>query len=198
MSEEKRFAGRTRRQMQAIFPSAWATDTLFVALLDAVYAEPVQETRPDYMCYAEISSFHGRNDDEWFLLEWWGDSMGWVVSAAPVCSLYACDSGPAVEPAPRPFKRSGDPGSCGYRSGGDCASVGVSLHCKLEAGHQPLGHDYKPAPSGSHYGNTVRCGDYRRGNAGYLCGQPEDAHGTSHAMEVSTRYHLEQWAKAGK
>lgn len=45
---------------------------------------------------AEVSVFRGRGD-EWFVLEWWGEGIGYVVSeAAP--TLYACDSGPQHEP----------------------------------------------------------------------------------------------------
>ncbi len=89
----------------------------------------------------------------------------------------------------RPFKRGADPKGCGYRSGGDCASIGVSLHCKLEAGHQPLGHDFRAS------GDSPYCFHALHSNPnGYTwtyCNQTREAHGTPHAMEVSDRYVLE-------
>lgn len=49
---------------------------------------------PYALCEATL--FHGRGD-EWFVLEWWGDAIGFVVyEAAP--TLYSCDSGPQQPP----------------------------------------------------------------------------------------------------
>lgn len=50
----------------------------------------------DAYALCEVSVFHGRGD-EWFVLEWWGEDIGFVVTeAAP--TLYACDSGPQRDP----------------------------------------------------------------------------------------------------
>ena len=47
---------------------------------------------PKHFLMCETSIFHGRNEDDWFLLEWWGPAGGWVVYEAPLRSLYSDDS----------------------------------------------------------------------------------------------------------
>ncbi len=91
----------------------------------------------------------------------------------------------------KPFKRASDPQGCGYRSGGDCASLGGSLHCRLEAGHQPLGHDWKGDAAG-------RCSHWYSQGIPRPCAEGEAAHGRPHAMEVSGPYVLQQLKKAGR
>jgi hypothetical protein len=57
--------------------------------------EPNIKEFPEYFALCEISSFHGRNEDEWFILEWWGKAIGWAVYETTHSSIYSCDSGPA-------------------------------------------------------------------------------------------------------
>jgi hypothetical protein len=73
---------------------------------------------------SEEKRIGGRTREEWAMWFDWQDKWAGGTTAL-------IDAAFGVQP----FKRSGDPGSCGYRSGGDCASIGVSLHCRLEAGH---------------------------------------------------------------
>lgn len=47
---------------------------------------------PDYWLMCETSQFCGRDEDEWFILEWWDGE--WVVYKSPRHSIYSDDSGP--------------------------------------------------------------------------------------------------------
>jgi hypothetical protein len=89
----------------------------------------------------------------------------------------------------KPFKRSGDPGSCGYRSGGDCARLGVRMHCRLEVGHLTLGHEFA---SDLMWDDGLCVFGYEGPDISPGCGEPKSAHGTPHATEVSTPYHIAQ------
>jgi hypothetical protein len=102
------------------------------------------------------------------------------------CDRLADELLDVVEALERPFKRSGDPGSCGYR----CSSAGVSFHCRLESGHQPLGHDFLGEWSER---ATDEC--VAREAADAMCGRSRAAHGRAHALEVSDRYVLEHLDK---
>lgn len=88
------------------------------------------------------------------------------------------------------FKRHGDPHGCPEREH-SCA-LGTRMHCRLEAGHQPLGHDFDPMPVPADSGLPELCGhglilpDVEPG-----CGHDRAAHGTPHAMEASGPYVLE-------
>jgi hypothetical protein len=95
-----------------------------------------------------------------------------------------------------PFRRSGDPGSCPYRTLPSCSTLGVVSYCKLEEGHDKLlGHDYDEHPLHAlcvaQVTRTVGAMTVFRA----ACGQPLAAHGTPHATESATPYHLAQWAK---
>ena len=52
--------------------------------------------RPDYHGGCEATVFHGRDEDDWYLLEWWGEGIGWAVYKMPDRSIYSDDSGPAT------------------------------------------------------------------------------------------------------
>jgi hypothetical protein len=90
------------------------------------------------------------------------------------------------------FKRHGDPHGCPERSGHNC--LGVRMHCRLESGHQPLRHDYDDMgctapPDDPGCAGPGLC--HRDDGVGSACGEPPEAHGTPHAMEVSGPYVLE-------
>jgi len=51
-------------------------------------------SQPDYICHCEVSLFHGRDEDDWYLLEWWSTYTGWpkgqwVVYQAPTEAVWS-------------------------------------------------------------------------------------------------------------
>ncbi|HEY6547619.1 MAG TPA: hypothetical protein VI589_06925 [Vicinamibacteria bacterium] len=50
---------------------------------------PIPNRVPDDPCApCEATLFSGRDEDDWFLLEWWGPEGGWAVYNAPREPLY--------------------------------------------------------------------------------------------------------------
>lgn len=66
----------------------------------ALSASPAPQ-EPEYWLLCETSQFCGRDEDEWFTLEWWGVHEQWVVYPSPRQSIYTTTDGPQHAPAPQ-------------------------------------------------------------------------------------------------